>query len=81
MVMLDPLKEIFYGGFLIHALIVGAVDLDLTDVGLHDSRIVAQRFDEKELVAHFVHDDFANELASFVGRVGSIENLRTRQNR
>ena len=79
LVVIDPEQKVLEDVVVFHAHVIGTVDLDLFDVGLDDAGIVAQRFDEEQLVAHLIDDDFANQPASFYRRVGSVKHLEAAQ--
>jgi len=74
-IVIDPLKKVLHSGLFVHFRIVWAINLDLPDVGFNNIRIVAERFDEKEFVAHLIYDDFSNELTPFVSRIRRIKYL------
>lgn len=79
-VVLDALEKILQHRLVAHVFVVRAVDLHLADGGLHDLRVVANRLDKQQLVAHLLDDDAVNHPAALARRVRRVEDLQAISN-
>ena len=75
LVKVYALQKIIDGRFAVHILVVGRVYFDLFDIGLDDTRVVAQWLHEKQAETEVFRAVVAYQLATFMGSVRCIEYL------
>lgn len=73
--MLYSEQEVAEHRFIFNILVVRTIDFDLFDGGLNDFRIIADRFDKEEFVAHLLYDDLVDYPPPVAGRIGRVEDL------
>ncbi len=78
-VMLNAQQEIVEHCFVFNILVVGTVDFNFFYGRLYNLGVITDRFDKKQLVAHFFHYDGMDHPASVTCRVGRVKNLHASQ--